>query len=172
MAGAARLLAENADLAGGGGEQAEEDLEEGGLAGAVGAEHGDELAAADGEVDAAPQDAAADPDRRAAEFQHGARGCGRGRRGLACWRGLVAGGLGARERVQSGVLVLHPGRFPGYRPVAWCRADSSRSSWLTCHCSKVRFAGVSVSVTVVTGMCRALASRTWAVTSGVAFWLL
>jgi hypothetical protein len=48
---------------------------------AVGAEHGDELAAADGEVDAAPEDAAADPDRGASWSSSTAQGP-RAERGL------------------------------------------------------------------------------------------
>ena len=79
-----RVLAEDADLAGVGRAEALQDLDGGGLAGAVGPENGDDLAAVDLEVDAAHDLAvavglaqAADADHRRALGAAGGRGDGR-----------------------------------------------------------------------------------------------
>src|SRR6516225_8434111 len=74
--------------------------------------------------------------------------------------------------VAEHALAAEPDRGTGeldHRPVAWCRALSMRSSWATCHCSKVAVAGVRVSVIVAIGMWLARASAFSCWISGVAF---
>ena len=116
-------------------------------------------------------------------------GAGRGARGGASTSRLRSGRARRRARpaaisrstplqtVWSPSLAAAPrsstdrrSRLPSGRSVQCRRSGCSSSA--ACHCSKVRFAGESVSVIVATGIFSARASLlSWSI-SGVSFWLL
>ena len=142
--GLARGSPQDADLARADLQQSEDHLEKRGLADAVRAEHGDELARLHAQRDVRPDLPAAEPDLRVPDVDRLRKG--------------AAGGL---------VRHCH-----GHLPVAWASAACRMVSCRTCQSWNDAPAGVRVSVTVVTGMPALRAALTCAWTSGVAFWLL